>query len=47
MANKKIRKLIRYEKVQTITKPVKVEFVTKTGKIVSFKAIKVIKKKGK
>lgn len=39
------RKLTRYRKVSTRTKPIRVRFRTKTGKLVSFKAKKVVRRK--
>ena len=39
------KKAPRYGSVKTVKKPVKVSFKTKSGRRVSFKATKVVKKK--
>ena len=39
-------KTIKHKYVPTVRKNVKIKFKTKTGENVSFKAIKVIKRKG-
>ena len=42
---KAVKKSTKYKPVKTVKKPVKVSFKTKSGKKVSFKATKVVKKK--
>tara|TARA_Y100000310_G_C20512602_1_gene729605 strand:+ start:47 stop:190 length:144 start_codon:yes stop_codon:yes gene_type:complete len=44
MAYKKARRLTRYQRVRTVTKPVRVRFRTRTGGLVSFKAKKVVRR---
>lgn len=39
------RQNVRFTATRTITKPATVEFKTKTGKTVSFKALKTVKQK--
>ncbi len=41
----KRRKLVKFNAIKTIKRPVKVSFKTKSGKRVSFKATKVVRRK--
>jgi len=38
-------KNVRFPATKTVTKPIKVRFKTKSGKTVSFKALKTVKQK--
>jgi hypothetical protein len=43
----KTRRLTKYKRIVTEIKPVRVKFRTKTGKLVSFRAKKVVRKRRK